>query len=144
MLAELGLAVALLIGRGLLGHVEDFALGEQISSLVVGESVRVGIGGAATAGEAVVGGGAERGAAGIGIGSERSQTLGVFGRLAIVHQDAGVLGAEIGSLATARSAAANENVTGERELFRRCKRFRGDGAEMRIVRAEHAVPAGNH
>ena len=43
---------------------------EQIGGLVVGEGVRVGIGGAAATGKTVISGGAEGGAAGIGLGRE--------------------------------------------------------------------------
>ena len=47
-------------------------------------------------------------------------------------------------MAGAGSPPANENVAGEREFFGRCERFRGDRSEVRIVRAEHAIAAGDH
>src|SRR5438094_913900 len=124
------LAVAGVIAGRLLRDVEDFALSEQIGGLVVGEGVGVGVGGATAAGKAIVGGGAKGATTGVGFGGQRSQSLGVFGRLAVVHDNAGVFWAKIRRLATAGTGAANENVAGEREALVGRQQLGGDRAQM--------------
>ena len=71
-----------------------------------------GIGRAAAAGKAVAGLGPESVAADVGLGRERRESLGVLGRFAVIHDNAGILGAQIGGLTCAATTTANQNVAG--------------------------------
>src|SRR6187455_2441312 len=111
MLPKFVFAITLLIGGRLFGHVEYLALRQQVGRLVIRKRIGVGISRAPATRKAITRCGAKSRAPRISFSRERGQPFGVFRRLAVIHQNAGILRAEISRLATARTTPPNQNMS---------------------------------